>query len=373
MSGLAGPPRWLHPGAWWLWALGLATAATRTTNPLLLLLIMAVAGWVVTRRRSPAPWARAYAVFLKVAVAIVALRLLFSTVFGLGIGTHVLITLPEIPLPDWAAGVRIGGDITVEQLLQATYLGLQLAALITCFGAVNSLASPARLLRSVPAALYEVGVAVVVAMTFAPQLVTDVGRVRTAARLRGRPTRGLRGIARSVMPVLDGALERAVTLAAAMDSRGYGRTAAVPTAVRRTSILLLLLGLLGICGGVYGLLDAGTPSGLSLPVLALGLTGAVVGMVLAGRRGVRTRYRPDPWRAAEWLTIASGIVPALVLVVVSFTDPVEVAGQYAPPAWPTLPLLPAVAILVGLAPGLVTPLPPGTVAPVILRPVEVGA
>ena len=29
-------PRALHPGAWWLWALGLATAASRTTNPLLL-------------------------------------------------------------------------------------------------------------------------------------------------------------------------------------------------------------------------------------------------------------------------------------------------------------------------------------------------
>ena len=29
-------PRTLHPGAWWLWALGLATAASRTTNPLLL-------------------------------------------------------------------------------------------------------------------------------------------------------------------------------------------------------------------------------------------------------------------------------------------------------------------------------------------------
>src|ERR671939_669735 len=24
----------LHPGAWWLWALGLGTAASRTTNPL---------------------------------------------------------------------------------------------------------------------------------------------------------------------------------------------------------------------------------------------------------------------------------------------------------------------------------------------------
>ena len=29
-------PRELHPVAWWIWALGMATAATRTTNPLLL-------------------------------------------------------------------------------------------------------------------------------------------------------------------------------------------------------------------------------------------------------------------------------------------------------------------------------------------------
>src|SRR6185436_19367571 len=40
-------PRALHPGAWWVWALGLATAASRTTNPFVLLLVVAVAGYVV--------------------------------------------------------------------------------------------------------------------------------------------------------------------------------------------------------------------------------------------------------------------------------------------------------------------------------------
>ena len=34
-------PRWTHPVAWWAWALCLATAASRTSNPLLLLLIVA--------------------------------------------------------------------------------------------------------------------------------------------------------------------------------------------------------------------------------------------------------------------------------------------------------------------------------------------
>ena len=57
-------PRALHPGAWWLWALGLATAASRTTNPLLLALILAVAGLVVASRRSDAPWAFAFKSYL---------------------------------------------------------------------------------------------------------------------------------------------------------------------------------------------------------------------------------------------------------------------------------------------------------------------
>ncbi len=52
------PGRRLHPGAWWLWALGLATAASRTTNPLLLLLIIAVASLVVAVHRSDTVWAR---------------------------------------------------------------------------------------------------------------------------------------------------------------------------------------------------------------------------------------------------------------------------------------------------------------------------
>ena len=30
----------LHPVAWWIWAVGLAAAATLTTNPLLLVLLV---------------------------------------------------------------------------------------------------------------------------------------------------------------------------------------------------------------------------------------------------------------------------------------------------------------------------------------------
>ncbi|MEV8211838.1 energy-coupling factor transporter transmembrane protein EcfT, partial [Streptomyces sp. NPDC079189] len=155
----------LPAGAWWLWALGLATAASRTSNPLLLGLLVGVAGYVVAARRTDAPWARSYGAFIRIGLFVVGVRLLFSVFLGSPIpGTHPVFTLPEVPLPDWAQGVRIGGRVTAEQLLFALYDGAKLATLLICIGAANSLANPARLLKSLPGALYEAGVAVVVAI-----------------------------------------------------------------------------------------------------------------------------------------------------------------------------------------------------------------
>ena len=43
-------PRDLHPVAWWVWAIGLAAAASFTTNPFVLLLIVGAATVVVDRQ-----------------------------------------------------------------------------------------------------------------------------------------------------------------------------------------------------------------------------------------------------------------------------------------------------------------------------------
>ncbi len=80
---------------------------------------------------------------------------------------HVLFRLPELRLPSWAASVRVGGAVTSESLVGALYDGLRLSMLFVCFGAANTLASPYRLLRCLPASLYEAGVAVTVALSFA--------------------------------------------------------------------------------------------------------------------------------------------------------------------------------------------------------------
>ncbi|MFI6348768.1 CbiQ family ECF transporter T component [Streptomyces sp. NPDC050560] len=352
----------LHPGAWWVWALGLATAASRTTNPLLLALLVAVAGYVVAARRSQAPWARSYGAFVKLALVVLVIRLVFAVFLGSPIpGSRVLFTLPQVPLPGWADGVRLGGRVTAEGLVFALYDGLKLAALLVCVGAANALASPARLLKSLPGALYEAGVAVVVAMTFAPHLVADVRRLRAARRLRGRQDRGVRGLLHVGLPVLESALERSVALAAAMDSRGYGRSARVPAAVRRTTAVLTVGGLLGVCAGTYGLL-ASSGAGYGLPVLGAGAAAALGGLWLGGRRTVRTRYRPDAWGLRAWLVAGSGAAVAALMVRAAARDPAALAPGVVPLTAPVLPLWPAASLLLGLLPALVAPAPPA-VAP----------
>ncbi|WP_427167317.1 energy-coupling factor transporter transmembrane component T [Streptomyces sp. C1-1] len=347
----------VHPGAWWLWSLALGTAATRTGNPLLLALLIAVSAYVVSTCRPHAPDARSYTAFLRLALAVLLIRLLFAAALGSPVpGTHTLLTLPEVPLPHWAQGIRLGGEVTAESLLFALYDGLRLAALLVCVGAANALANPARLLKSLPGALYETGVAVVVALTFAPNLIADVHRLRAARRLRGRPDSGVRGLLQVGLPVLEGALERSVALAAAMDARGYGRTAEVPAPVRRTTTALTLGGLLGVCAGTYGLLtaEAGT---YGLPLLLAGVIASLAGLRLGGRRSLRTRYRPDPWDARAWLVTASGAVPAVLLTLAAATDPAALAPSVVPLTAPTLPLWPAAAVLMALLPAFVAPTP----------------
>lgn len=347
----------LHPGAWWLWALALGTAATRTTNPLLLALLITVSAYVVATRRPDTPWSRSYGAFVKLALAVILIRLLFAIVLGSPIpGTHTLLTLPELPLPAWAQGIRLGGEVTAEALTFALYDGLRLATLLICVGAANALANPSRLLKSLPGALYEMGVAVVVALTFAPNLIADVQRLRAARRLRGRPDKGVRGLLHVGLPVLEGALERSVSLAAAMDARGYGRTAQVPPAVRRTTAALTLGGLLGVCAGTYGLLTA-EGAAYGFPLLLAGLVAALAGLRLGGRRSPRTRYRPDRWDVRAWLVVASGVAVAALLALAAARDPAALHPGVVPLVTPTLPLWPAAAVLLGLLPAFVAPDP----------------
>lgn len=336
----------LHPGAWWIWATGLAVAASRTTNPILLSLILAVTGYVAAVRAHT----RLFGFFLRLATVVVALRMALAVIFTSGLPGHVVVALPQVPVPDFLVGLHIGGPVTVEALLNALYGALQFAALILAIGAAVAIADPRSLLRLLPAALYEMGVAVAVALSVAPELATAARRVRRARRLRGEPDRGLVSWVRSALPVLHGALERSINLAAAMDARGFGRRGSAPRWRRRLVTAGLVVGLLATAAASYALLTPGTPGGVGLPLAAGGALLAALA-VLAGRAdAVRTRYRPPRWTPASWIVAAAGCAAAAGVISAGHIDAAALNPTGYPPVLPATPGIAVAGILAAAIP-----------------------
>ncbi|GAA4110519.1 CbiQ family ECF transporter T component [Nocardioides fonticola] len=355
---LAAEPRLrrdLHPAAWWAWAIGLATAASFTTNPYSLLLLLGASGLVVAARRGDQPWAASYRLYLWLGLFIVLTRVIFRLLLGGAYPGTVILDLPSIPLPDAAAGIVLLGPVTREALLAGLYDGLRLATIVVCIGAANALGNPKRLLRSVPPALYEIGTALVVAVTVFPQFAESVRRVRAAQTLRAGSERRLGRTRRFLVPVLEDALDHSLALAAGMDTRGYGRSGDRTPSERRRTGTLMIAGLLGICVGVYATLDATAPRVLAAPMWILGVLLAIAGLISAGRSVNVTRYRPDPWRTAETVALLGGLGAAVLAWWVSRH---QITIAYPDPAaTPTV----SVAVLAGTAlavlGGLLAPAP----------------
>lgn len=356
--------RWLHPVAWWIWALSLAAAATRVTNPLLLGLLITAAAIVVARRKPDAPWGKSFEFFLVLGLFIIVIRVVFQVVFGAATGNQLLISLPGISLPSWMSGLRIGGPIMLESLLGAFYDGLRLATIAIVIGAANSLASPSRLLKAIPSALYELGVSVVVALSFIPQLISDAVRIRDMRRLRGRRNTGLRAYATLAIPVLAGALDRSINLAASMDSRGYGRVNNQSPRSRRLVVGLLLSSIVFVTVGLFGIFTSDAHPLIGLPSLSIGVGIAVFAMWHSGHNRTRTVYRPDAWTLPEFLVSAAGVLTLGIYLWADIRAGTDLTfwSQLHPALnqWPSLPLWGVVAFAISLTPAFTSPPPPST-------------
>lgn len=166
--------------------------------------------------------------------------------------------------------------------------------------------------------------------------------------------RALRGI---LIPVLEDALNRSLALAAAMSSRGYGNVGAASARTRLVTGFLVVTGMLGVCVGLYGVMDGSTPRYMGIPMLLCGLAVATAGFVLGGRRMRRSRYRPDRWRGAEISIVACGLVAGGLMYLTTRVDPADLYPSLNPLTWPQVSLLPMVAILAGALPAWLAPPP----------------
>ena len=316
------------------------------------MLIAAVVAHVVAARRTDAPWARGFKVYVYLGLVVIV------DPGGVPDAARRAVRRPR-PVHAARDPAARGGrrhphrrPVSLEGLLAALYDGLRLATLLLCVGAANVLANPKRLLKAMPAALHEIGVAVTVALSVAPQLIESGQRVRAARRLRGEAGPRFHVFREIALPVMTDALDRSLLLAAAMDSRGYGRAAAVPRGVRgrhrgapprrarrhRHRHLRPARQHRARAASACRCSSAAWRSGWA-------------GMVLSGRRVSRSALPPRPVARGRSGRVAGiGLVVASVVVAVSIVDPTALYPSLVPLQWPQLPVVPSLAILLGALP-----------------------
>jgi len=108
-----------------------------------------------------------------------------------------------------------------------------------------------------------------------------------------------------------------------------------------------------VCVGVYAGLDATTPAWLGRPMLVLGVVLSFVAVRQAGRRVVRSRYRPAAWRWPETVVAGSGLLVGFAGWWMA-QHQLEIAYPSLAVA-PTVSLLALVAAAIGLGGALVAP------------------
>ena len=209
---------------------------------------------IVKNFKSDGPWAGSFSFALKLSLAIIVFRVFIGIVIGVPVPGTNLFTLPIIPLPDWMAGIRLGGAVTWERVSSTILESFDIAIIIVLFGAATSLTNPRALIRSFPPIFYELGMILIISSSLTPQLVGNLKRIRNAQQIRGVSRNRFLAWRQIAMPLLEDSLARSLDLAAAMDARGYGisRTRSkyrpqkfqiVDLAVISTSILILAVSL----------------------------------------------------------------------------------------------------------------------------------
>ncbi len=217
-----------HPFAWWGWSALLAIALFVSNQPWFAGGLIVASFLIVRRFRGADPWSRSFIVAMRFIFVIIAIRMLIAVAFGVPIPGTTLFTLPTIQLPEWIAGIRLGGPVTLERLSSTFGEVLIIAGVVALFSTATALTSPHRLIRSLPFAFYQLGLILTIATSVFPQLVISIKRIKSARRMRGQEIGGIRQWRKIAMPLLEDALERSLDLAAAMESRGFGQR------VRRT-------------------------------------------------------------------------------------------------------------------------------------------
>jgi energy-coupling factor transport system permease protein len=148
-------------------------------------------------------------------------------VLGSALGVFILSPLLQqsVTVPFWSGPTLpvLGTlDVSTWELHEAAFQALRLAACGLAFAAYALLLDHDRLVSAAGFARRS-ALAVALGTRLIPTLERDATGLVEALRGRGVPVEGLRARGRLVSPLVAGSLERASSLAEAMEARGFGR------------------------------------------------------------------------------------------------------------------------------------------------------
>ena len=296
-----------HPATWWATGFLLVGAAIMSRSHLLIALIAAASVILVILLEKS--WWKSLRLYLVLALLVFMTRLAFKIIFNFepvaDTNLKILWDLPLIEIQLWfGEPVHLLGQFSYAAFSSGALDGLRLAAIILAIGMANALANPRTLLKSTPAALYEVATAISMALNLAPQLMTSINRVRQASALRGR-SQNLGSLKKLLIPVLEDTIESSIKLAASMSTRGFGRTSEMSKNevfwVKSCSLASLALFVIG----AFLVLTLGLIQPASITTLVTGFLLSVVSLKISSRKQIRTKFKQRKIQLIDLIVLAA--------------------------------------------------------------------
>ncbi len=345
MSAHRGPRR-LDTRAWLLWGAAASVPLLIGRHPFVIAQLLVIV-LVVRAVCLPSKHIQGWSWLLRVGMAAVPLGVLFNTL-TVHAGNAVLFRLPEeLPL--------FGGRLTWNAMAYGLLSGVTIVVLIAIGTTVAAGLDWSALMRLIPARASGIAVAGSVAWAFLPQLTTSWREIREAQAARGHRWRGVRDVVPLVVPLLAGGLDRSITMAEALEARGFGaaavspRVGRLPAVAAGASLTAVVLALYLFVVG-QSLLAAGAALGA--------LVSAAVGLGVGGgeERVKPTRYRRVVWTQEDTVVAAGALLAVLATAVALQVEPSTLRyDPYPVMRWPSTELWLLLALSALMVPAAVAP------------------
>ncbi|HYJ12222.1 MAG TPA: energy-coupling factor transporter transmembrane component T [Thermomicrobiales bacterium] len=332
----------LDTRAWLLWSLACMLPLLMARNPWITLEI----GLIVLTVRAVAvprgPSARS-AWLIRVAAVMALVGAIFN-VLTVRSGNMVMLELPD----SWPL---IGGALTFNALVYGLVSGMTLFVLVLTGVTTASLIRWIDLFHLLPRRLAPIAATGSVAWAFLPQTAIAWQNIRETMSMRGMVFRGPRDYLPIVIPLLASGLERSLTMAEALEARGFGAPVGTHQGDRKHTALnwqatALVVGLAGAALAAY-LLSTGA---LGIGLLVLTVAGCL--LFLYSRFTphdyvIGSRYRPGRTGPADRLTMIGASIAIITTFVWLWWRPASLTLTFYPSlSWPN----PVPLLLLGLAP-----------------------